>query len=528
MRTSDSLGVDTGARLGYIQFSQQPDCEYVELVNISDRDIDIGGWALTTSGGWVGTIPQDTIIKKKDYMVLVGDRDDSWAFMKDEEGVIFEPRSDDICFKNTWPDVDLDEHVRALELSGSPVDIAEDVVGETIALPGSIFEDSPLLTPKRFDDFGTATSADVNSLTIATNNWTDDQWVGATIKIIGGVGVGQIRLIISNTEDTVTISSNWTTIPDATSDYHIHLDAPGAVTLWEGLLKDRKIVAQVDYLAEDVNETCYIQSDGTPVYGFIALEKNDPTAISDFDEDAVDDSWLINIGEQGLSIAGVPMPGGTPGGINSVVPDDKDPAVDMEIRNLPFATIGDIKEVSTSDTTNEWSKIGYDADKYEDDTDLIALLADKITVSEKRLEAENSEYYHNGNGTWGPIESPADETFLTPYYSTSAPALNPNDTGIWIWGIDQRINPDTAFYTLYISGKVLRETIDSSDTMLVKVTTGVTGLAGYDTRELSFSQDNIAEYGQITIGGAIPYVGGDTALLMLEIWKDYPAKHHLF
>ena len=459
LQTSPILNRDTGARLDYIQFSQQPDCEYVELVNISNRDIDISGWTLTTSGGFVGIIPGKpatvdnpvTIIPARGYMVLTVDRDGNFKFMYDNPDVnknanMVGYSSDDICFNNTWhiwPDVhERDKHVRALELSSDPVHIAENVLGDTIVVRGSIFEDSPL---------------------IGRDN----------------------------------------------------PDTPMAITLWEGPLADRKIVAEVDYRTDEVDTDCYTYTDGTNtihVKGFVALEKNDPTAISDWDGDGVDDYWLLN-GDLNVGDSEVPdIRGGTPGGENYQFHKEGRKLADVEIRNLPFATIGDIKEVSTSDTVNEWSKIGYigSVSGSSEDIELIKRLADKITVSEKRLEAENYTNYYTTLGSW--TECPSDDTFLTPYYSTS----DSDDTGIWGWGIKQRINPDTGIYDLYISGKVLKSNWDSSDTMLVRVTTWYDGGTNYGTKALSFSEDNFAYYGQIAIEG----VDNSETSLQLEIWKE--------
>ena len=56
--------------IDFLQFCQEPDCEYIELVNISAQDIDIGGWTITTKEGWRGEIPKGTTIKARDYLVL--------------------------------------------------------------------------------------------------------------------------------------------------------------------------------------------------------------------------------------------------------------------------------------------------------------------------------------------------------------------------------------------------------------------------------------------------------------------------
>lgn len=70
-------------------------------------------------------------------------------------------------------------------------------------------------------DSGTASSAGSNTLTDASKSWTTDQWGGMEIYITGGTGSGQKRTISSNTASTITVSVNWTTVPDNTSKYTI-------------------------------------------------------------------------------------------------------------------------------------------------------------------------------------------------------------------------------------------------------------------------------------------------------------------
>ena len=69
------------------------------------------------------------------------------------------------------------------------------------------------------DASGTADSASGTSLTDA-GAFVDDFTAGY-VAISGGTGAGQMRAIISNTSDTVTLDAGdtWTTTPDATSEY---------------------------------------------------------------------------------------------------------------------------------------------------------------------------------------------------------------------------------------------------------------------------------------------------------------------
>lgn len=68
---------------------------------------------------------------------------------------------------------------------------------------------------------GTATAGGVATLTNSGKSWTTNQWANYQIRITSGTGAGQIRTISSNTGTAITVSSNWTTQPDNTSQYSI-------------------------------------------------------------------------------------------------------------------------------------------------------------------------------------------------------------------------------------------------------------------------------------------------------------------
>jgi hypothetical protein len=71
---------------------------------------------------------------------------------------------------------------------------------------------------------GTATAGTSNTLTNSTKSWTTNQWANFQVRITAGTGRGQIRVISSNTGTALTTSTNWTTTPDATSEYVIEGD----------------------------------------------------------------------------------------------------------------------------------------------------------------------------------------------------------------------------------------------------------------------------------------------------------------
>jgi hypothetical protein len=74
---------------------------------------------------------------------------------------------------------------------------------------------------------GTAiTSATATVLTKTGAAWVVNAFTGNYVRIVGGTGAGQVRLILSNTATTITVSAAFSPVPDATSLIHV----PGAFT----------------------------------------------------------------------------------------------------------------------------------------------------------------------------------------------------------------------------------------------------------------------------------------------------------
>lgn len=59
------------------------------------------------------------------------------------------------------------------------------------------------------------------TLNDTTQNWASAAYAGYAIEITGGLGSGQTRSISTNTATAITVTSAWTTTPDATSTYNI-------------------------------------------------------------------------------------------------------------------------------------------------------------------------------------------------------------------------------------------------------------------------------------------------------------------
>ena len=71
------------------------------------------------------------------------------------------------------------------------------------------------------EDSGTASSADTTTVTETGKTWTVNDYANMYVWIYGGTGATQFRKILSNTTDTLTVDTAWSTNPDNTSTYRI-------------------------------------------------------------------------------------------------------------------------------------------------------------------------------------------------------------------------------------------------------------------------------------------------------------------
>lgn len=87
---------------------------------------------------------------------------------------------------------------------------------------------------------GTATAGAASTLVNGAKEWAVNMFANFQVRITAGTGVGQIRVIASNTANTLTASTPWTVVPDATSAYVLegnidcfYLFGNNAVTLYK-------------------------------------------------------------------------------------------------------------------------------------------------------------------------------------------------------------------------------------------------------------------------------------------------------
>jgi len=73
-------------------------------------------------------------------------------------------------------------------------------------------------------DAGTATAGTSTTLTDSTKSWTTNRWANYAVRILHGTGVGQVRVIASNTATALTVQNAWSVTPDTTSVFAIQGD----------------------------------------------------------------------------------------------------------------------------------------------------------------------------------------------------------------------------------------------------------------------------------------------------------------
>mgnify|MGYP001593425209 CR=1 FL=1 len=77
-----------------------------------------------------------------------------------------------------------------------------------------------------FVESGTFSAGGTATATRSGATWGVDQHIGSVCRITGGTGVGQAKVILSNTVDTLTFFSSWATQPDGTSTYVLYRGVP--------------------------------------------------------------------------------------------------------------------------------------------------------------------------------------------------------------------------------------------------------------------------------------------------------------
>ncbi len=70
-----------------------------------------------------------------------------------------------------------------------------------------------------------STDAGDDTVVVSGAGWTPDEFVGFQVAVRGGIGVNQVRTVVSNTADRLVVNVPWTTPPHASS---LMLSSPSA------------------------------------------------------------------------------------------------------------------------------------------------------------------------------------------------------------------------------------------------------------------------------------------------------------
>ena len=81
-----------------------------------------------------------------------------------------------------------------------------------------------------------------NTIGKTTLTMTVDEHVGRLVEITKGLGVGQIRRVLANDPTTLTVDADWTTLPDATSEFRVATEAT-APSFAPSISEDGRFVA---------------------------------------------------------------------------------------------------------------------------------------------------------------------------------------------------------------------------------------------------------------------------------------------
>jgi hypothetical protein len=74
-------------------------------------------------------------------------------------------------------------------------------------------------------DAGVASSGASTTLTDSSKSWATNRWANYVVRILHGTGIGQTRIIASNTATALTVQNAWDTNPDNTSVFAIQGDS---------------------------------------------------------------------------------------------------------------------------------------------------------------------------------------------------------------------------------------------------------------------------------------------------------------
>ena len=99
-------------------------------------------------------------------------------------------------------------------------------VSQLLSAPARrLYNDARPLVAKRVITVTDATTVSSSTIGDSGETWIPNEFSGMIVTLTGGTGVGQTRRVVSNTTTTLTVSSNFATTPDTTTDFEVDPEA---------------------------------------------------------------------------------------------------------------------------------------------------------------------------------------------------------------------------------------------------------------------------------------------------------------
>lgn len=146
-----------------------------------------------------------------------------------------------------------------------------------------------------FHTESTATSGGATTLTDTGQNWGVNALAGMELVIKSGTGIGEEETIASNTSDTITVDTGWTTNPDNTSTYAV-LDltawATNLASINVGLYETKwvtdvtgNVITLDSGLTNAYDGTTYtVKIQRVPQYSVVSVQNGGTLQCSDYDK----------------------------------------------------------------------------------------------------------------------------------------------------------------------------------------------------------------------------------------------------
>jgi type II secretory pathway component PulK len=168
-----------------MELRQGPDVEYVELINLTPKEVNLSGWTLDgpSKEGWPATIPLGTTIGPHEHLVLCVDKDDT------QSGI----NNNDISFVSVWgKEKSIGLHfLKAITPASDLLSDSPFIGGNFITLkdPMGHIVDRQEYFSTNVPENKSLEKSDPSFVSDSNSNGTDDNWFASTAKKGGTPGL---------------------------------------------------------------------------------------------------------------------------------------------------------------------------------------------------------------------------------------------------------------------------------------------------------------------------------------------------